>query len=217
MVIGLGSGSTATWAIRFLGERVRAGLAIRGVPTSSRSAQLAREEGIPLLTLADVSQLDLTLDGADEVDPALQLIKGGGGALLREKVVASASRRVIILADSSKEVRVLGLFPLPVAVAPFAAPLVARLVAGLARDRETKVQLRMDARMQPFVTDDGLHILDCHFGQIPDPRGLASELASMPGVAEHGLFLDLADVVMIAGKDGITERRSKMHREGRPV
>jgi ribose 5-phosphate isomerase A len=201
MAIGLGSGSTSAFAIAFLGVRVRAGLNVRAVPTSSRTERLANREGIPLISLAQAPELDLTIDGADEIDPNLQLIKGGGGALLREKVVASASRRLIIIADSTKRVPVLGAFPLPLVVAPFAAPLVARRIAGMGAAAE----FRLDDRREPFVTDDGGYILDCGFGQIPDPASLARELEKMPGVVEHGLFVDMADVVVVAGGDVVTE------------
>ena len=203
MTIGLGTGSTAAWAIRFLGKRVRGGLSIRGVPTSIATDCLATQEGIPLVGLADVSELDLTLDGADEVDPKLRLIKGGGGALVREKVVASASRRLIILVDASKDVPVLGAFPLPVAVVPFSAPVVARRIEALG----ASVKLRTGANQHPFVSDDGLHILDCAFGKIADAEGLARHLESIPGLVDHGMFLNMADIVVFAKGDQVTERR----------
>src|ERR1043166_8804489 len=181
MVVGLGSGSTASYAIAFLGERVRAGLAVRALPTSSRSNQLAGREGIP--------QLDL--------------IKGGGGALVREKVVASASHRLIIVADSSKQVRVLGAFPLPVVVIPFAVPRIARLIGEMG----ASVALRTDEAKQPFITDDGNHLLDCRFDPIPDARALASRLGETPGIVDHGLFLGMADLVVIARGANVVELR----------
>jgi|SRR5712691_11245195 len=204
MAIGLGSGSTSAYAIAFLGERVRAGLNLRAVPTSSRTERLAIREGIPLIDLAQAPELDLTIDGADEIDPNLQLIKGGGGALLREKVVASASRRLIIIADSTKRVPVLGAYPLPLVVTPFAAPLVARRIPQLGA---ATAEFRLDDHREPFITDDGGYILDCRFDQIPDPAALTRELEKMPGVVAHGLFVDMADVVLVATRDSVTEYR----------
>jgi ribose 5-phosphate isomerase A len=207
-IVGLGTGSTAAYAVRFLGEKVRAGLKIRGIPTSVHTRELAASVGIPLTTLDEFQQIelppiDVTIDGADEFDPQLRMIKGGGGALLREKIIASASRQVVIIADSSKQVAVLGKFPLPVEVIPFAQPLVARKIAVLG----ATVKLRLDAKGNPFVSDEGHHILDCSFGRIPDPPGLARTLSDMPGVVEHGLFIDLATVVLCAKGDSVTELR----------
>src|SRR5215475_6948417 len=160
-IVGLGSGSTATFAIRMLGERVREGLKIRGIPSSIASQDLAVELGIPLITFEDAQQIDVTIDGADEFDPSLNLIKGGGGAMLREKIVASASRQLVIVTDSSKQVPVLGRFPVPVEVITFAEPLVARRISDLG----ARVVQRQDkSGKAPYVTDEGHHILDCHFG-----------------------------------------------------
>jgi ribose 5-phosphate isomerase A len=195
-VVGLGTGSSASYAIRFLGERVREGLKILGIPTSVKSRDLAVTLGIPLTSFEESLLIDVTIDGADEVSPAVQLIKGGGGALLREKIVASASRMVVIIADSSKQVPVLGKFPLPVEVVPFAEALLIRRITALG----ASVTLRRDQSGKPFVTDEGHHILDCSFEAIPDPHRLAGELDRMPGVVEHGLFLDLADIALI-GKE----------------
>jgi ribose 5-phosphate isomerase A len=207
MRVGLGSGSTALHAVRELGERVRAGLTITGVPTSRQTEAAAREAGIPLDDLSERPWLDLTLDGADEVDGRLRLVKGGGGALLREKIVASASRRLLILVDASKCVERLGAFPLPVEVVPFAASVVA---AHVARWGVTpRLRVRGGA---PFVTDEGNHVLDCPFGEITDPEGLAARLADVPGVVEHGLFLDLADAVYVAGDDGVEVRAAPSRR-----
>jgi ribose 5-phosphate isomerase A len=158
-----------------------------------------------LTTLDEFQQIDVTIDGADEFDPQLHLIKGGGGALLREKIIASASRQVVIIADSSKQVAVLGKFPLPVEVVPFAQALVAKKIAALG----AIVKLRQDAKGDTFVSDEGHHIMDCNFGQIPDPPALARKLSDMPGVVEHGLFIDLATVVLLAKGDDITELRRK--------
>ena len=195
-VVGLGTGSTASYVINLLGERVREGLNILGIPTSVKSRDLAARLGISLTSFEESPLIDVTIDGADEINPELQLIKGGGGALLREKIVASASRKVVIIADSSKQVAVLGRFPLPVEVVPFAEALLIRRITALG----ASVTLRRDQSDQPFVTDGGHHILDCSFGTIPDPHQLAGDLDRMPGLIEHGLFLDLTDVALI-GKE----------------
>ena len=200
-VVGLGSGSTATIAIRLLGERVRSGLKIRGIPSSIASRDLAQQLGIPLTTFDQVQEIDVTIDGADEFDPALNLIKGGGGAMLREKIVASASRQFVIVTDSSKQVSTLGNFPLPVEVIGFAEPLVAKKISHLG----AKVTRRQDPTGKPYRTDEGHHILDCHFGRIPDPPWLARTLSEMPGVVEHGLFVGMASVVLMA-KAGNVEK-----------
>jgi ribose 5-phosphate isomerase A len=194
-IVGLGSGSTATWAIRLLGERVRNGLKIVGIPTSRKTKQLAEQLGIPLATLDQHPQIDIDIDGADEIDPQLNLIKGGGGALLREKIIASASRRFIVVGDSSKQVAHLGKFPLPVEVIPFAESLISKRIAALG----AAVSLRGAGK--PYVTDEGHHILDCTFGEIADPAVLAAELKAIPGVVEHGLFIGMAEMALI-GKDG---------------
>jgi ribose 5-phosphate isomerase A len=207
-IVGLGTGSTAAYAVRFLGEKVRAGLKIRGIPTSVQTKNLAESLGIPLTTLGEIEhdefeQIDVTIDGADEFDPQLNLIKGGGGALLREKIIASASRQVVIIADSSKQVAVLGKFPLPVEVIPFAERLIAKRIAALG----ATVKLRQDANGNPFVSDEHHHILDCNFGQIPDPPALARQLSDMPGRVEHGLFVGLATVVLVATGENVAEFR----------
>jgi len=202
-ILGLGTGSTAAYAVRAIGERVRAGLKIRGIPTSVQTKDLAASLGIPLATLEEFQQVDVTIDGADEFDLQLNLIKGGGGALLREKVIASATRQFVIIADSSKQVSMLGKFPLPVEIIPFAQPLVSKRIAALG----AAVKLRQAAGGSPFVTDEGHHILDCHFGKILDPPALARQLESMPGVVEHGLFIGMASVVLIARGAEVTELR----------
>jgi ribose 5-phosphate isomerase A len=205
-IVGLGTGSTAAYAVRFLGERVRAGLKIRGIPSSVQTKDLAAGLGIPLTTLDEFQQIDVTIDGADEIDSELQLIKGGGGALLREKIVASASRQLVIVADSTKQVPVLGKFPLPVEVSAFAQALIAKKIAALG----ASVKIRQRADGKAFITDEGHHILDCSFGRISDPPGLARELESTPGVVEHGLFIGMADLALIGKGSEVTElRRAK--------
>jgi ribose 5-phosphate isomerase A len=202
-VVGLGTGSTAAYFIKLLGDEVKRGLRIRGIPTSVRSGELAASLGIPLTTLDECQEIAVTVDGADEVDPQLRLIKGGGGAMLREKIVASATKQLVIVADESKQVSVLGKFPLPVEVIKFAQALVAKEIAALG----AQVSVRTGADGKPFVTDEHNHILDCRFGQIPDADGLAQKLSDMPGVVEHGLFIGMASVVLFARGDGIVELR----------
>jgi ribose 5-phosphate isomerase A len=196
-VVGLGTGSTAYFAVVELGERVKSGLRIIGIPTSIATAELARAVGIPLSTLDEHQAIDITIDGADEVDPRLNLIKGGGGALLREKIIAAASKKMVIVADSSKIVPALGKFPLPVEIIPFARAVIEKKIAGLG----ATTKLRMKADGKPFVTDEGHHILDCSFGKIADPAALARTLNDTPGVVEHGLFIGLATLAIV-GKGG---------------
>lgn len=202
-VVGLGTGSTAAYFIKLLGEKVKNGLRIRGIPTSDRSRELALSLRIPLTTLDECQEIAVTVDGADEVDPQLQLIKGGGGALLREKIVASATRQLVIVADASKQVPVLGKFPLPVEVIKFAQTLVAKRIAALGAE----VKLRTSVDGKPYLTDENNHILDCRFGQIRDADELARQLSEMPGVVEHGLFIGMASVVLFARGREIVELR----------
>ena len=204
MRLGIGTGSTSEEFVRLLAERVAAGLDIVGVPTSERTAALCRELGVPLATLDDYPELDLTIDGADEIGPELALIKGGGGALLREKIVAAASARMIVIADSSKRVDVLGQFPLPIEVNPFGlrATELAIVRAADALGLRGPVQLRMRDGA-PFVTDGGHFILDASFRRIPDPRALSVALHDIPGVVEHGLFLGLAQTAILADASGV--------------
>jgi ribose 5-phosphate isomerase A len=204
MRLGIGTGSTAEEFVRLLAERVNAGLRITGVPTSERTAALCRELGVRLATLDELPELDLTIDGADEIDPSLSLIKGGGGALLREKIVAAASAGMIVIADQSKLVDVLGRFPLPVEVNRFGLKATELAVARAASrlGLEGPLTLRM-TNGEPFVTDGGHLILDASFGRIPDTRALSEALHAIPGVVEHGLFLGLATMVVVAGADRI--------------
>jgi ribose 5-phosphate isomerase A len=202
-VVGLGTGSTAAYFIQLLGERVKNGLRVRGIPTSVRSKELAESLGIPLTTLDECQEIAVTVDGADEVDPQLRLIKGGGGAMLREKIVASATRQMIVVADASKQVKHLGKFPLPVEVIRFAQALIKKRIEALGAD----VQLRLGSDGKPYVTDENHHILDCRFGEIRDPEGLACELSAMPGLVEHGLFIGMASVALFARGSEIVEWR----------
>jgi ribose 5-phosphate isomerase A len=203
-VVGVGTGSTAACFIKTLGERVKSGLRIRGIPTSEHSRKQAASLGIPLTTLDECPEIDVTVDGADEIDPQLRLIKGGGGALLREKIVASASKQVVIVADSSKKVPVLGKFGLPVEVIKFAQAVVKKEIEALG----ARVSLR-HVNGQPFLTDENNYIFDCHFGEIVDPEKLARQLSDMPGIVEHGLFIGLASVALIAEGNELLELRAR--------
>ena len=206
MRLGLGTGTTATAFVTLLGARVAAGLSIICVPTSERTAALARSLNIRLATLDEEPELDLTIDGADEFDGALRLIKGGGGALLREKITAFASKRMIVIADASKEVATLGRFPLPVEVNRFG---LAATRAAVVREAalcgcEGAVAIRRTPDGTDFVTDGGHLILDCHLGRIAEPEVLAARLNAIPGVVEHGLFIGMAEAVIRAAPDGVT-------------
>jgi ribose 5-phosphate isomerase A len=200
-IVGLGTGSTAYFAVIALGERVKAGLRITGIPTSNATAELARKVGIPLTTLDQHPAIDIDIDGADEIDPHLNLIKGGGGALLREKVIAAASKKFIVVADSAKIVPMLGKFPLPVEIIAFARavvePKIARLGASI------KMRTRPDG--SPYLTDNGNPILDCSFGKIEDPSALARALTNIPGVVEHGLFIGLASKALVGKENSVEE------------
>lgn len=205
MRLGLGTGSTARPFVEMLGERVRAGLDVIAVPTSEATRADAERVGIPLTTLDETPELDLTVDGADEIGPDLTLIKGGGGALLREKIVAAASARMIVIADQSKWVPVLGRFPLPIEVNPFGlAPTRLAVAAAIAAGGGAgTLVLRQGKDGHPFVTDGGHFILDAGLGRISDPKGLADRLVAVPGVVEHGLFIGFAQMAILAGPDGV--------------
>jgi ribose 5-phosphate isomerase A len=205
MRLGLGTGSTARHFIELVGERVRSGLDIVAVPTSQATRADAERCGIALTTLDETPELDLTVDGADEIAPDLSLIKGGGGALLREKIVAAASARMIVIADESKWVATLGRFPLPIEVAPFGLAAtrraVEKIIAAFLGPRPLTLRAGKDGHA--FVTDGGHWIIDAALGRIDDPRAMAHALSGVPGVMEHGLFIGLAQLAILAGPDGI--------------
>lgn len=210
MRVGLGTGSTAAWMVRRLGERVQEeGLKIKGVPTSTRTAQLAREVGIEVVSLDQAGWLDMTIDGADEFDQEMNLIKGGGGAHLQEKIVATASDQMVVIADAGKEVETLGAFPLPLEVIPFGWQTTRTLVEEVLDTMDvlgTSTALRMDGDV-PFATDEGNHVLDLHLHRIGNARQLALVLNQVPGVVENGLFIDICDKVVIGHGDGRVEIR----------
>ena len=205
MKLGLGTGSTAAWMVRALGERIRnEGLRVTGVATSSRTAELARQAGVPVTTLDEAKWLDLTIDGADEFDAHLNLIKGGGAALLQEKIVATASDRMIVIADAAKQVSHLGAFPLPVEIVPFGwqttKALIEEMLAGLdVLNRDCTLRMAQDT---PLITDERNYIVDLHLRRIGNPRQLALALNQIPGVVENGLFLDICDTVILGHGDG---------------
>ena len=210
MKVGLGTGSTAAWLVQCLGEMVREeGLKIKGVPTSTRTAQLARKVGIDVITLDEAKWLDITIDGTDEYDKDLTLIKGGGGAHLQEKVVATASDRMIVIADASKKVDTLGAFPLPVEVIPFGAMITKKLIEEILIGMDVlgrEVTQRMNGAV-PFVSDEGNFIFDLHLKRIGNPRQLALVLNQTPGLVENGLFIDICDIVVVGHGDGRVETR----------
>ncbi|MEX6508551.1 ribose-5-phosphate isomerase RpiA [Jiella sp. M17.18] len=208
MKLGIGTGSTAEAFVRALAARVRDGLKVVGVATSERTEALCRQLKVPTTSLEAMPHLDLTVDGADEVDPQLRLIKGGGGALLREKIVAAASDRMLVIADASKKVDELGAFPLPIEINGFGmvATYLAIQKAAQRLGLEGEITLRRTGE-SPFITDSGHLILDASFGRIPDPEALSRALHAVPGVVEHGLFLDLASEVLLAGDAGLESLR----------
>jgi ribose 5-phosphate isomerase A len=205
MTVGIGSGSTIYWLIMELGNRVKKGLFFRAIPTSKKTAALAAEQNIPLAELNDVTGIDITIDGADEIAPGLQLIKGGGGALLQEKMVAAASRELFIVADETKLVQQLGKFPLPLEVVPFGWKQVQRHIL---KTYQVQASLRIQDG-KPFVSDHGHYILDCPFQHIEHPDTLTYELNAIPGVVDNGLFVNMADMALIGFSDGRMETRHK--------
>ncbi|WP_323037550.1 ribose-5-phosphate isomerase RpiA [Pararhodobacter sp.] len=210
MKLGLGTGSTAAWMVRALAERVKSeGLRLTCVPTSVRTAELGRELGLKIVALEDAGWLDMTIDGTDEFDANLTLIKGGGGAHLMEKIVATASDKMVVITDASKEVKTLGAFPLPVEVVPFgwqASRMLIEELLGAMDVMGTQASLRMNGA-RPYITDEGNHILDLSLGRIGNPRQLSLALNQVPGVVENGLFIDICDIVVIGFADGLVELR----------
>ena len=211
MVLGLGTGSTSAHFVRLLGERVRQGLRVKGVPTSEATRNLAEQAGVPLIPISQVESLDIDIDGADELDPQFRLIKGGGGALLREKIVAAASAHMIVIADETKAVETLGAFPLPVEVTRYGFQLTQRRVAEALRQTGCaghQVTLRTSGKAnEPVITDGGNYILDAHAERIARPEALGAALKNIAGVIEHGLFLRLARTIIIGKLDGAEVRR----------
>jgi ribose 5-phosphate isomerase A len=203
MRLGLGTGSTARHFVDLLGEKVAHGLDVICVPTSEATAEQAARQGIPLADLDTVRQLDLTVDGADEIDPNLNLIKGGGGALLREKIVAAASDTMIVIADASKLVNMLGRFPLPIEVNRFGLAATRRLVEEVAKLHGAEGDVMLRGAASPFVTDGGHLILDAFFGRISRPEALSNDLLAIPGVVQHGLFLDMCSKAYVATPNGV--------------
>ena len=212
MKLGLGTGSTAAWMVRCLADRIdKEGLKVKGVPTSNRTADLAKELGIETISLDQAGQLDLTIDGTDEFDENLNLVKGGGGALLQEKVVAAASNKMIVIADTGKSVNQLGKFPLPVEVLGFGINSSQSLVEKLLNSQDVDqsiIKTRMLNNL-PFVTDEGNYILDLHLGRIGDPATLNVTLNQVPGVVENGLFVNMCDLILIGDEDGTVYEKAK--------
>ena len=206
MIVGLGTGSTSAHFVRLLGERVRQGLRVKGVPTSEATRNLAEQVGVPLLEISQVTSLDVDIDGADEVDPAFRLIKGGGGALLREKIVAVASKQMVVIADETKWVETLGAFPLPVEVTRFGFALTSQRIAEALRETGCAghaVELRVSGKAnEPVITDGGNYIIDAHAKRIPNAEALAARLQAIAGVVEHGLFIGLATTVILGKAKG---------------
>lgn len=211
MIVGLGTGSTSAHFVRLLGERVKQGLRVKGVPTSEATRNLAEQSGVPLVEISQVSGIDVDIDGADEIDPEFRLIKGGGGALLREKIVAAASAHMVVIADETKWVETLGVFPLPVEVTRFGFALTAERVREALKATRCKgheVRLRISGKAnEPVITDGGNYILDAHAEAIPAPEALGDALKRIPGVVEHGLFLGLARTVILGKSEGADVKR----------
>lgn len=209
MKLGIGTGSTAEEFVKLLAEKTGRGLRVAGVPTSERTARLCLDLGVPLTTLDEEPRLDLCIDGADEIDPHLNLTKGGGGALLREKIVAHASAKLIVIADESKLVDALGAFPLPIEVNPFGMEATRVEIADAYRELGYSGELRLRVRNgEAFETDGGHYILDASFGHISDPKALSDALHAIPGVVEHGMFIGMASRAFVAGAGGIRELRA---------
>ncbi|WP_138751269.1 ribose-5-phosphate isomerase RpiA [Paenibacillus sinopodophylli] len=204
MIVGLGTGSTAYYAIQKIGQRVKDGLSVKAIATSKQSEELAIDLNIPMISFTELEEIDVTIDGADEVDGEWNLIKGGGGALLREKIVAAASKLLIVVVDESKVVPVLGRFPLPVEIVPFGFEMTVRKLKKLGAE---PVIRREDHQI--FVTDNGNYIADCHFESIPEPEKLHTMLNLIPGIVDHGLFIGMAGQVIVGSTDGSVRVLSK--------
>jgi ribose 5-phosphate isomerase A len=204
MTVGLGTGSTAYWAIRRIAERIKEeGLQVKAVSSSQKSEELAVQLGIPIIPFADVESIDITVDGADEVDSESNLIKGGGGALLREKIIASSSERFIVIVDDSKLVKTLGKFPLPIEIVPFAAELTIKKLEQLG----CRTAVRRTTDQSIYITDNGNWIVDCYFNEITNPRALGERIIAIPGVVEHGIFVQMANAIVVGHADGTTTVR----------
>jgi len=201
MVVGLGTGSTAYWAIQKIGQKVKEGLSIKAIATSNASDELARELGITMLPFAEIEQIDMTIDGADEVNNEWHLIKGGGGALLREKIVAASSKQLIIVVDESKHVSQLGRFPLPVEIVPFGYEMTLTKLQKLGANATVRTK-----ENQIFVTDNGNYIVDCHFGIITQPQELEHTLNLIPGVVDNGLFIGMATAIIVGYSNGTVKQ-----------
>ncbi|WP_159887434.1 ribose-5-phosphate isomerase RpiA [Paenibacillus puerhi] len=206
MIVGLGTGSTAYWAIQRIGQRMQEGLTIQAVATSSRTESLARELGIPIISTSGLGTIDLTIDGADEVDPRWNAIKGGGGALLREKIVAASSRQLILVVDESKLVDRLGRFPLPVEIVPFGADLTVEQLGKLGCVPTRRITA---ADGSPYLTDNGNYIVDCEFGSLADPEDVHDRINRIPGVVDNGLFLQMAGKVIVGYADRSVQELSR--------
>jgi ribose 5-phosphate isomerase A len=218
MTIGLGSGTTARHFITLLGKMVADGFECVGVPTSRATATLAQQVGVPLTSLDERPSLDLVVDGIDEIDPAMDLIKGGGGALLREKIVAAASARMVVIGDASKKVATLGAFPLPIEVDPFGLGYVRGAIAAIMRayGAGDEIRLRENPSGEPFTSDGGHALLDAFFGRISDSQAVAAALDAVPGVLEHGLFVRLCDAAYIAAESGVEFITADQAEVGKP-
>jgi len=201
MTVGLGTGSTAYWAIQKIGEKVKSGLDIKAIATSNQSELMARQLGIKIISFAEIEKIDITIDGADEVDRQLNLIKGGGGALLREKIVAAASKQLCIIVDESKLVQRLGKFPLPVELIVFGHEMIMRKLGSLG----CFAKIRM-ANDKPYMTDNGNYIADCDFGMIENPQQLHNQINAIPGIVDNGLFVNMASFVIAGYTDGTVKK-----------
>jgi ribose 5-phosphate isomerase A len=206
MIVGLGTGSTAYWAIQKIGDRVKEGLSIKAIATSKHTENLAKELGINLISFSEIELIDITIDGADEVDKELNLIKGGGGALLREKIIASASKRFIVIIDESKLVDQLGKFPLPVEIVKFGFEIAMKQLHKLGCEPKLRASVN-----KPYITENGNYIIDCDFGNIDRPEELHNQINLIPGIVDNGLFIKMAEQVIVGYKDGTVKKLNKKY------